>query len=122
MPSAVTAIIVGTVVVVVGILGYAYKQGIKVSTNVCQEEKLKQQLANKEAEVKNKDDLIKNNQLLLDEANRQLESEQKQTTKLQETIDALRIKPDNADSSYQCVPDSVLEDLRKLRLLRGAIR
>lgn len=122
MSKVMLGVIAVTVLAVLGILGYAYKQGIKVSTNVCQEDKLRQQLANKDAEIKNKEDLVKFNQAQLDEANRQLEAEQQQTKILQETINALQVNPIDADSSYQCVPDSVLQDLRKLRLLRGAIR
>ena len=118
MLNIIIGVVIATIVLVGGSLGYVYKQGIKISSGVCEGEKLRQELVNKESELDIQKQLTTNTQELVDEVNKQLALQQLQEAKLQEKIDELRKNKVTGSDNYVCVPDGVLDEIRKLRLLR----
>lgn len=99
-------IIVG---MVVGILGYTYHEGKQSYKNVCEADKIKSQLIAERENTKNLKELNEYGAYLVGEAQKEVEQEKIKSDNLQKVIDKLNV------SEYECVPDSVLDNLRKLR-------
>ena len=93
-----------------GSLFYSYHQGKERGEQVCEAEKLAAELKKTQTELAIVDK-IKDFQLeQISEAQKNLEESQRETVSLREEIDRIKFSPQS-----ECIPDSVLDTIRKFR-------
>lgn len=106
-PSLIIAIALSASVV--GALTYSYHIGRTQGENICNEEKLQAQLEKTKKELEITEQLSEFQQEQIGEAHFQLEQERIKSDQLKIDLEIA------ASGKSQCVPDSVLEQLRKFR-------
>lgn len=94
---------------IVGVLFYTYHEGLQKGKNICNSVILAAQLKTTKEELKNIKALSEFRAKLVGEARKQVELEKIRSDKLEKTIS------DFPSDEYECIPDSVLSELRKLR-------
>lgn len=105
---------------IIGSLGYSYFVGREQGKVICEADRLQQELIVKQAELKAKQQEVKNLKELNDygtqlvgEAQKEADDERTKNEQLQKIINEL--SSTNTNDDYVCVPDSVLTELRKRR-------